>query len=86
MLTTVRMSNTKGEDIGFVISFIQEVELHACLWNYSLKSYSKGDETSLAWKEIATKMEDTGKYLYTMQVKIHFDVAQEQACIYFRYL
>ena len=55
------MSNAKGEDIGFVISFIQEVESRQCLWNYSLKSYSKCDETSLAWKEIAKKLKDTGK-------------------------
>lgn len=47
ILRSVKMANLKSENIGFVISFILEVESYQCLWNYSFQSYKKCEETNL---------------------------------------
>ncbi|KAK4884899.1 hypothetical protein RN001_001170 [Aquatica leii] len=59
--TICRYDNMRGkpEDLSFLISFVQRVHQHPCLWNYKLIDYSKPDVTALAWKSIATELQDT---------------------------
>ncbi|XP_047109110.1 uncharacterized protein LOC124777673 [Schistocerca piceifrons] len=47
------------EECSKMIFFVQLVEKNPCLWNHTMKSYSRADVTSLAWKNIATEMKET---------------------------
>jgi hypothetical protein len=49
------------EHISSMIFFIKLVETNPCLWNFTLKSYSRTDLTTLAWRKIAAEFKDTGK-------------------------
>jgi hypothetical protein len=53
--------SAQQEDCSAAISFVKLIEQNPCLWNYSLKTYSRTDITGLAWREIAKKLNDTGK-------------------------
>jgi hypothetical protein len=54
------------EDISSMISFIILVETNPCLWNFTLKSYSRADLTTLAWRKIAAEFKDTGKEVWSL--------------------
>jgi hypothetical protein len=49
------------EDISFMILLIKLVETKPYLCNFTLKSYSSTDFTSLAWRKIAAEFKVTGK-------------------------
>ncbi|XP_014239922.1 transcription factor Adf-1-like [Cimex lectularius] len=51
--------SARQDDVSSAISFVNIVEQYPCLWNCSLKSYSRTDITSEAWKKIAEKIKDT---------------------------
>ncbi|KAJ8947635.1 hypothetical protein NQ318_002647, partial [Aromia moschata] len=52
---------SRREDNSSVISFINLVKAHPCIWNYSIAAYSKTDVTSAAWREITSEIKDTDK-------------------------
>lgn len=47
------------EDCSKMIFFVQLIEKYPCLWNYTMKSYSRTDVTSAAWNKIAAEMNET---------------------------
>lgn len=49
------------DDFSAAISFVKLIEQNPCLWNYSLKHYSSTDITGITWRQIAKKLNDTGK-------------------------
>jgi hypothetical protein len=62
------------EGISSMISFIKLVETNPCLWNFTLKSYSRADLTRLAWKKIAAEFRDTGKEVQLYYIPFHCDM------------
>ena len=65
--------SAQQEDVSAAISFVKIVEQNPCLWNYSLKNYSRTDITSIAWKKIAEQLKDTGKKkLHTFLIILFF--------------
>jgi hypothetical protein len=48
------------EDVSSMISFIKLVETNPFM-EFTLKSYSRTDLTTLAWRKIAAEFKDTGK-------------------------
>ena len=42
-------------------NFVQLIEKHTCLYDYSCAEYSRKDVTEKAWSEIAKEMNWTGK-------------------------
>ena len=50
-----------SNDRALLVSFIDLVKKHPCLWNYKLKEYSKSDVTGLAWNYIAAELKETSK-------------------------
>lgn len=49
------------------INFVQEVEKHACLYNYNLPDYMRKNTIDKTWAEIGNKFQITGRFfcLYT---------------------
>lgn len=72
------------EDVATMIALIQHVEKKPCLWNYTLKTYSRADVTSLAWRNIAEEMKDAGKFkhvkLFVLLVAASNDMTY--SCLY----
>ena len=56
----VTSSNTMS-DPAFNIQFVQTVEKYPILYNYTLINYLNKLETEIAWKEVGTAFDMTGK-------------------------
>lgn len=55
---------------NFNIKFVNEIEKHPELYNYTLKSYSKRNMTDKAWSEVAAEVKLTGWHNQTLTTYI----------------
>jgi hypothetical protein len=60
------------EAISSMISIIKLAEIITRLWNFTLKSYSRTDLTTLGWNKIAAEFKDTGKELQLYNILLYF--------------
>lgn len=52
-----------ADDENKNIQFVLEVEKHPCLYNTTLSSYSRNNDTDKAWAEIGKIMNMTGELI-----------------------
>lgn len=61
------------------IKFVQEVEKHACLYNYKLPEYMRKNTIDKTWAEIGNKFQITGWFF--LFVHIHSLLLSMLHCI-----
>lgn len=53
----------KRDDPIFNIKLAAEVKKYPCIYDFKLPDYSKRDVTESAWENVATVLNDEGKYI-----------------------